>query len=259
MGRGDGGEVFIFVKTFFINYRMKKKLIDAIKAKFVGIDDDTAKRLAERIIKKGEPLTTDEEVTAAVEAVNLSDVIKSVSDFSADEATRRYESKYNLKDGKPVEDPAATPPATPPAPPAPAKTGEEKGEENEAMKEFTKLFKGLSDKMEALGADIASLKSGKVTESRRARLNDVIKDLRDTQKKAYGRISFDKMTDDEFESLLGDIQEEVNDLIAENKASGAVVTAPLGGSHVPKTDGKEASKEEIDGLMDKFGLTPSQN
>ena len=239
---------------------MKKKLIDAIKAKFVGIDDDTAKRLAERIIKKGEPLTTDEEVDAAANAVTLSDVIKSVSDFSADDATRRYESKYNLKDGKPVEQPA--PPAGEPlkaGPPAKLTEDEKPKEgESDAMKAFNDLLKEVKNQMNGLAADIASIKSGKVNDSRKARLDDVIKDLRDTQKKAYGRISYDKMSDDEFESMLNDVRDEVVELLAENKASGAVVTAPLGGIHT-KTDTKEASKEELDSLVDKFGLTPPSN
>ena len=237
---------------------MKKKLIDAIKAKFVGIDDDTAKRLAERIIQKGEPLTTDEEVAAAADAVTLSDVIKSVSDFSANDATRRYESKYNLKDGKPVE---GNPPA-PPAPPTPPKTDEKGGEENADIKAFREMFEsfknGLTQKIEGLEAGIASIKSGKVAENRKQRLDALIKDLRDTQKKAYGRISYEKMTDDEFEALLTDVAEEVNDLIAENKAAGAVVSAPLGGVHAPQTEGKEASKDELDALVGKFGLTPNQ-
>ena len=230
---------------------MKKKLIDAIKAKFVGIDENTAGRLAERAIKKGDPITSDDEVASAVEAITLSDVLKSVSDFSADDATRKYESKYGLKDGAPVKRETETPK------PEEKPTEKPKEEVNplDAIKaSFAEMLKGLNGKIDALGTDIAAIKTGKLTENRKAKIDAVIAPLRDSQKKAYGRISIDKMTDEDFENLLSEIQEEVNDIAAENKAAGSVINAPLGGRHIAPTS-KEASKEEMDALVDKFNFS----
>ena len=234
---------------------MKKKLIEAIKAKFVGIDDNTAIRLADRALRKGEPITTEDEVASVVETITLSDVLKSVSDFSSDEATRKYEAKYGLENGVPKKnekDKEKEPEET-----QPSKEGEK-----DPMAELKALFatalKDLSGKIDSINSDIASLRSGRLAEARKARLEQVIKGLRDSQKKAYSRIPVDKMTDDEFDTLLTDVAEEVSDIIAENKAEDSVVTAPLGvrhhddGSHGGK--GKEASKEELDGLMSKFNL-----
>lgn len=233
---------------------MKKKLTEAIKAKFVGIDDNTAIRLADRALKKGEPITTDDEVAAAVEAITLSDVLKSVSDFSSDEATRKYEAKYGLKNGVPEkEEVKEEKKEKEPAPKeAPAK-------EEDPLAELKALFanslKDLTGKIEAINTDIASIRTGKISETRKAKLDQITKGLRESQKKAYARIPLDKMSEDEFDSFLSDVTEEVNDIIAEDKATGSVVTAPLGVRH---HDGggsqKEATTAELDTLMGKFNL-----
>ncbi|MBO4718989.1 MAG: hypothetical protein J5658_03845 [Prevotella sp.] len=241
---------------------MKKKLIEAIKAKFVGIDDNTAKRLAERAIAKSEAITNDDEVAAAVEAIAWSDVLKSVSDFSADEAVKRYEEKYNLEKGErkksPEKDDNSNKPAEPQVKPAPQQGGESgdktaefmdaiKGALAEQQKEFARQMKELSD-------GLASLRNGRIAENRKAQLNGLLKDLKDYQKRPYGRIQVEKMSDDEFDNFLAEVKEEVNDIVAENRASGAVVSPALGGRHIPSGPVKEATKEELDNLMGKFDM-----
>ena len=234
---------------------MKKKLTEAIKAKFVGIDDNTASRLADRALKKGEPITTDDEVAAAVEAITLSDVLKSVSDFSSDEATRKYEAKYGLKNGVPEKEEVKEEP----------KKEEVKKEEGkkettpdplaELKALFTDSLKDLTGKMEAMNSEITSIRTGKISETRKAKLDQITKGLRESQKKAYSRIPLDKMSEDEFDTFISDVTEEVNDIIAENKATGSVVSTPLGGRH-PEGGGtqKEATSEELDTLVSKFNL-----
>lgn len=239
---------------------MKKKLTEAIKAKFVGIDDNTATRLADRALRKGEPITTDDEVAAAVEAITLSDVLKSVSDFSSDEATRKYEAKYGLENGVPkkTEKDEQKKPEDKPEPPKKAE-GDDPIEELRSL--LVSSLKDLSGKIDSINSDIASIRSGRLAETRRAKLDQVVKGLRDSQKKAYSRIPVDKMSDEEFDNLLSEVSEEVNDIIAENKASGSTVTAPLGVRHQDTGSGgkeKEASKEELDNLMGKFNLNPTK-
>lgn len=233
---------------------MKKKLIEAIKAKFVGIDDNTAGRLAERLLRKGDPITTDDEVVAAVETISLSDVLKSVSDFSADDATRKYEAKYGLKNGVPEKKEAGEDPNPNPGE---QKPGTPKQEDQLAgMKELmSSMLKDLTGKIEGLGNELAVIKSGRIAESRKAKVDSVIKNLRESQKKAYSRIPLDKMTEDEFDSFLSEISEEVNDIVAENKASGSSFNPPIGGVHHTDDGGtKEATKDEIDTLVGKFNI-----
>lgn len=233
---------------------MKKKLTEAIKAKFVGIDDSTASRLADRAFRKGEPITTDDEVAAAVEAITLSDVLKSVSDFSSDEATRKYETKYGLKDGVPVQKEEPSKPEEKEVKKEVKKEAE--GDPMEALKSsFADMLKSFDKKLDSLGSEISAIKTGKLTENRKAKIDAIIAPLRESQKKAYARIPVDKMSDDDFEGLLNEIQVEVNDIASENKADGSIVSAPLGGKHIPPADGKEASKEEMDALVGKFNFS----
>jgi len=236
---------------------MKKKLIEAIKAKFVGIDDNTAKRLAQRAIDKSEAITNDDEVAAAVEAISLSDVLKSVNDFSADEAVKRYEEKYNLEKGEKKKTPEPEPnpePAPQPKPADPPKPKE--GDQLEAFKAmFAEFQKGFNQKLEAISNDVSAMKTGRISETRKAKLDTILKDLKDYQKKPYGRIQVDKMSDTEFDDFLSEVKEEVNDIVAENRASGGVVTPAIGGGqHLPSGPVKEASDAEIQALVDKFDI-----
>lgn len=245
---------------------MKKKLIDAIKAKFVGIDDNTAKRLAERAIAKSENgISTDDEVTVAVEAITLADVLKSVNDFSADEAVKRYEEKYNLEKGEKKSDPNNPDPNKDKDKDKDKDADKDKDKadpdkDKDAMAAMKALFKELSDglnaKLEAVNTELTAIKTGKVSESRKAKLDAIIKDLKDFQKKPYARIELTKMSDDEFEAFLTEVKEEVGDIVAENKASESRVSPLVGGRRQEENKGntKEATKEEIDALAGKFGL-----
>ena len=234
---------------------MKKKLIEAIKAKFVGIDEGTAKRLAERAIAKSEAITNDDEVAVAVDAITLADVLKSATDFSADDAVKKYEEKYNLAKGEKIQKPEEKK--------EPEEKQPETKPESDALAQMKALFKELSDGMEAkfksVSTELAALKLGKISETRRSALDNAIKDLKEWQKKPYSRYQVDKMTDEEFDTLMSEVKEEVNDILAENKASGSRISPALGGIHSDKGGSEtvqEASKEEIDALIDKF---PSLN
>ena len=234
---------------------MKKKLIEAIKAKFVGIDDNTAERLAKRILVKSEAITNDDEVKVAVDAITLSDVIKSVSDFSADEAVKGYEKKYGLEKGEKKVEPKE--PEEPPKQEPPKPAEEKKDDAMAAFKEmFAAFSKELNGKISTLTSEVSAMKTGKITETRKAQLDALLKDLKETQRKPYGRIKVDGMTDDEFSQLLSEVKEEVNDLISENRASSGIVTPALGGGHAPTGPVKEATDAELQSLVDKF---PSLN
>lgn len=239
---------------------MKKKLIDAIKAKFVGIDENTAKRLAERAIAKSENgISSDDEVTVAVEAITLADVLKSVNDFSADDAIKKYEEKYGLEKGEkknPVEPKPNEPKPNEPKPNEP-KPSEPKPED--AFKEMLAEFKkSMADEFKTVKEELNAMKSGKISETRRAKLDAALKDLKDFQKKPYGRIDLSKMSNDEFDTFMTEVKEEVGDMIADNRASESHVSPLFGGGNRQNNSDngkvKEASKEEIDALVGKFGL-----
>lgn len=82
---------------------MKKKLLEALKTKFVGIDEAILERMA---TKRAEGLTDESKITAIVDGITIQDVVKSYGDYRANEAAAssvsNYEEKHGLKDGKPV-------------------------------------------------------------------------------------------------------------------------------------------------------------
>lgn len=82
---------------------MKKKLLDALKTKFVGIDEAILDRIA---TKKAENVTDESQITAIVDGIAIQDVVKSYGDYRANEAAStsvsNYEERHGLKDGKPV-------------------------------------------------------------------------------------------------------------------------------------------------------------
>lgn len=82
---------------------MKKKLLEALKTKFIGVDEAVLERMA---TKRAEGLTDESKITAIVDGITIQDVVKSYGDYRANEAAAssvsNYEEKHGLKDGKPV-------------------------------------------------------------------------------------------------------------------------------------------------------------
>lgn len=81
-----------------------EKILAGLQTKFVGADTATLQRIAS---KKSEGVTDESQVQAIVDTVTLADVMKNYGDRRADDASKTavqtYETKYNIKDGKPVE------------------------------------------------------------------------------------------------------------------------------------------------------------
>lgn len=94
---------------------MKKKILEALKTKFVGVSEDVLERIAKNLAKTVED---EDGIDDAVDGVNFQTVLQSYGDFRADEAQKsavsNYEKKHGLKDGKPdktekVDDPEDIP------------------------------------------------------------------------------------------------------------------------------------------------------
>lgn len=212
---------------------MKTKLINALATRFEGVDAKLLGRIADSIMSS-KTIETEDDVNSAAAEVTFSDILKSYGDSRATEATKsavqNYEKKHNLKDGKPAGD-KNTPPA-------------------ESTSEVAELLKLMSEKMDAQAAEIKNLKAGMVTDSRTKRLNDTIKALKDSQKKAYKRLAIDGYSDDEFEALLGEIAGEVSELVEENKAAETSAFSPLFGGQKHNTQtGEKVSDAEVDAVV----------
>lgn len=81
-----------------------EKILAGLQTKFPGADAATLQRIAS---SKSNGVTDESQVQAIVDAVSFMDVMTNYGDFRADgaqkTAVKNYETKYNIKDGKPVE------------------------------------------------------------------------------------------------------------------------------------------------------------
>jgi hypothetical protein len=82
---------------------MKKKILEALKAKFTGVSDSVLDRIA---TKAANTVTKEEDVASYVEGVTLQQVIDSYADGRATDAAKSavttYEEKHKLKDGEKI-------------------------------------------------------------------------------------------------------------------------------------------------------------
>lgn len=222
---------------------MKKQILDALKAKFPGVSETILSRIADKLAKT---TTSEEDVATAVEGVTVQQVIESYGDSRATEATQtavsNYEKKHGLKDGQKVQGGA---PASEPGNDTPPATGG-----NDLASQITAA---VAAAMKPLQDEITALKTGKVSETRQQKLNDIIGKLPENLRKPYARVSVKDMTDEEFETLTTEVATEVDGLLADVDAKGAVFGKPStgGGKTQP---GKEPTKEEVDAVAKAMGL-----
>lgn len=231
---------------------MKKNLIAALATKYEGVDAKILSRIADKIMSD-KTIESEEDVNSAVEEVTFADILKHYGDSRATDATRKavsnYEKKHGIKDGKPIElkqddddddDPDDT-----------KKTTKQSNQESE----LAKLIKQMSAKMDEQAKEIKQLKQGKVAESREKVLNDIIKNLKESQKKPYKRYTLDTMTDEEFDEFIEEITGEVAEVVKENKASETAGFNPLFGGqrHGDEGNDEKATDAEIDAIVGKLG------
>lgn len=243
---------------------MRKELITALATKFDGVDARILGRIADNLLRN-KTIESEEDVNSVVGEVTFSDILKSYGDSRAAEATKsavsNYEKRHKLKDGKPAEqteDPddgedEDTGPAEgkgkggKPKAKNPAKDGNES--------ELAALLKAMNKKLDDQAEEIQALKRGKVTETRKSRVGEIIKDLSAVQKKAYQRINVESLSDEDFNTLVDEITEEAAQLSREGKAHGAAFGIPLGGAnHGTDVSKKDASEAELDAVIKEMNL-----
>lgn len=93
---------------------IKELILTSLKQKFVGADEATLLRIAE---KKANGITDETKVQSIVEGVTFQDVLQSYGDFRVNGAVETakknaiadYEKQHNLKDGKVITQPKPNP------------------------------------------------------------------------------------------------------------------------------------------------------
>ena len=226
---------------------MRHLILDALKTKFPGVSEKILGRIADKLAKT---VTTQEQVQTAVDGVQFQQVLESYGDSRATEATQtavaNYEAKHGLKDGKVVKAGDGDNGKTNP-----------NGDGDEKIPAWAQTL--LADNKE-MKATIKAMQGEKVTASRREQLSKIISSLPASIRKAYERTPVDTLTDEEFETLKGEITTEAAEIAKETTAKGVVFGRPTvqGGTKTQQSTtnngGKEATDDEAAAVVDKLGI-----
>nr|DAS39748.1 MAG TPA: hypothetical protein [Caudoviricetes sp.]DAT24313.1 MAG TPA: hypothetical protein [Bacteriophage sp.] len=204
---------------------MKKELLAALKAKFEGVNESILSRIADKLAKT---TTKEEDVATAVSGVTIQQIIEGYGDSRATEAqqsaVRNYEEKYGLKDGEKLQEPKPKP-------------------QEETMPEWAKQ---LVAENKTLSERLGKMDGERITAERKQKLSAVFKKLPENLRKPYERMSVDKLSDEEFTTLVGEITAEVDEIASSVKSKGAVFGRPA--AHQGGDNSQELSKEEQEAI-----------
>lgn len=227
---------------------MKERILAALKAKFQGVNANILDRIAEMLAKT---VTTEEQVTTAVEGVTKEfiDVIEAYGDSRATDAQKsavqNYEKKYGLKDGMKLggkED----------------KTTETTTSQHaEATEDTPAWAKALIKSNEEMKERLDRYEGERTSASRRKVLDGIIERLPESQRKGYQRISVENLSDEEFNTLKGEVESEVEALVKESGAKSAVFGRPIGSASRQRTETgqkAEATDAEASAVVDKLNI-----
>lgn len=220
---------------------MKKQILDALKAKFTGVSEAILNRIAEKLAKT---VTKEEDVATAVEGVTFQQVLDSYGDSRATEAqqtaVRNYEQKYNLKDGKAIEG-----------------GGKQNNQQQPTDGDTPQWAKDLIQQNQQLTERLNKMELERTSTSRREELNAIVAKLPENLRKAYARVSVDKLSDEEFAQLKTDVESEVASISNDLNARGAVFgmpNKPTGKQNAGGGSAKEATDAEADAVVGKMNL-----
>lgn len=207
---------------------MKKELLAALKAKFEGVNESILSRIADKLAKT---TTKEEDVATAVSGVTIQQIIEGYGDSRATEAqqsaVRNYEEKYGLKDGEKLQEPKPKP-------------------QEETMPEWAKQ---LVAENKTLSERLGRMDGERITAERKQKLSAVFKKLPENLRKPYERMSVDKLSDEEFTTLVGEITAEVEEIASSVKSKGAVFGRPA--AHQGADNSQELSKEEQEAIASR--------
>lgn len=218
---------------------MKELILNALKAKFEGVSDSILGRIADKL---AETVTTAEGVDAAVAGVSFSQVLERYGDSRATEAqqtaVKNYEKKYGLKDGKAVD---------------PNQGGDPKPDTGDDVPAWAKAIidsnKTLTDRLNRMDGE-------RTTETRKQQLSAIVSKLPEAIRKPYERISLDSMTDEQFDTLKGEVSAEVDGLVTDMSAKGAVFGKPA--VHHGTPNETDLTKEQEAAIAKREGV-PSKD
>ena len=223
---------------------MKQKILEALKAKFPGVNANVLNRIADKLAKT---VTTDEQITTAIAGVTKEfiEIIESYGDSRATEAqqtaVQTYETKYGLKDGQKIDNGG----------------GSQGGQQGETQTVKTQSAGGeqvpawaqaLIESNKTITERLNKMDGDRTTATRKQQLSTIIEKLPENLRKAYERTPVDGLTDEQFNTLVGEITTEVDGIVNDTRAKGAVFGRPAAQNGGSSSQGNELTKEQLEAI-----------
>ena len=223
---------------------MKQKLLEALKAKFPGVNANVLNRIADKLAKT---VTTDEQVTTAIAGVTKEfiEIIESYGDSRATEAqqtaVQTYETKYGLKDGQKIDNGGGS------------QGGQQGGTQtvqtqSAGVEQVPARAQALIESNKTITERLNKMDGDRTTATRKQQLSTIIEKLPENLRKAYERTPVDGLTDEQFNTLVGEITTEVDGIVNDTRAKGAVFGRPAAQNGGSSSQGNELTKEQIEAI-----------
>lgn len=221
---------------------MRQQILDALKAKFPGVSEKILGRIADKLAKTA---TTAEQVATAVEGVTFQQVLESYGDSRATEAQQtavhNYETKYGLKDGQKIDNGGGS------------QGGQQGGTQtvqtqSAGSEQVPAWAQALIDSNKTITERLNKMDGDRTTATRKQQLSTIIEKLPENLRKAYERTPVDGLTDEQFNTLVGEITTEVDGIVNDTRAKGAVFGRPAAQNGGSSSQGSELTKEQIEAI-----------
>ena len=181
---------------------MNKIILEALTAKFEGVNAEILTRVAEKLATKA---TTEEEAKALAEGVSFQDLLDRYADYRVQQASSKQTK------------PAPQEPKPAPAPQEP----KQPNEPSDVLPEWAKELK----------AELESYKAQEANAKRLGKLKDILKELPESLRGRYER-DFSRLTfkdDEDFTKWVEELTPDVSSILEDYKKMGGSVTNPKGG------------------------------
>lgn len=237
---------------------MKQLILNALKAKFQGVSDAILDRVATKL---AQTVTTQEQVTAAVEGVTFQQVLESYGDSRATQAQQtavhNYEQKYGLKDGVKVDvqQQQVVPPTggsqvvQPPVTVPPTAGGALDANTMALLNQIANNQKTITERLDRMDTD-------RTTATRRQQIMQIVEKLPENLRKPYERTPVEGLTDEQFNTLVAEITTEVGATASSLNQRGVVFGKPAaqGGT---QTQGTELTEDQLKAITKRDGVMGS--
>lgn len=205
-------------------------ILNALQTKFTGVDAKILGRIAKKYAKTATG-TTEADAKTIVDGITFQQVLESHADYRANEAQKtavaNYESKHNLRDGKPIEQPQQQNTQTQ-SQQVQSQTAQQGGQQTEDK--VPAWAQQMIADNKALREEFQSYKTEHTQNNRLERFREAIKGAPDKVKARYEK-DFTRLTfkdDADFDSYLEEIAPDITAMAALSPRNGASVGAPFG-------------------------------